>query len=727
MGRATLILDADVSALRRAMGEIPGITQRAQAVMTSQARRGGRERVSVDQTFAREHEAISMRLRRAREKQEKDATAKAKEEERKRARDAGEFARVKDSIHTQLMRERDRREKAATRTEAAEGRKRLAADVAFNRERDRAHAAMVRDRQRRERQATRERRAAEREGGQVVGRIGSAIGGAATGFATGMDGQVQSARQRRAAPERAVGNAIYQAGGDRSETAAAMRRITEFAQANRIPAEEIAQALQGAQTEQSVLGSRGQGNAGTRDTALSAFLNTALLARNTGNDVGETTRLAGLFASQGIDPALRQQMLLYTAGATQRGAVEIGDVTRGAMPAITARMGAAMSSARLAPGSNAASIQAAGLAEYRQALAEIEVAKGTQGASPREAGNAMRNVSTALQSSVTQEKLLNNIRTSLGDNSAIERALYEADPARPGRPGHPGGMRLRAPMTNALNLVGAFEQAGMTSTQFQNITGGGGAGNPLSILANQRRLLGGLLDTDAGGTSGAARVRELMNPNVGLTQADVARGAGIFGNDTMAQLVGNEEANTNALRDLHPDLVSVSDSINNWKMRNPWLATGTQAGGGAMSDIAKTLGGAATGGGGVAAALRPGAMAGARALLGRGTAALGAMGSGALRAAAGAPMLLGSLLTLGGSYGGVDQEEAVAQRRGGLEYERQSRLLGAQAQAEHRPPPTAAEIGAAVAIALRGAPLAVTPDQHANAHAASAAPPQARR
>ena len=75
MGRATLILDADVSALRRAMGEIPGITQRAQAVMTSQARRGGRERVSVEQSFAREHEAISMRLARARERQAKASAA----------------------------------------------------------------------------------------------------------------------------------------------------------------------------------------------------------------------------------------------------------------------------------------------------------------------------------------------------------------------------------------------------------------------------------------------------------------------------------------------------------------------------------------------------------------------------------------------------------------------------------------------------------------------------
>lgn len=84
-------------------------------------------------------------------------------------------------------------------------------------------------------------------------------------------------------------------------------------------------------------------------------------------------------------------------------------------------------------------------------------------------------------------------------------------------------------------------------------------------------------------------------------------------------------------------------------------------------------------------------------------------------------MLLGSLLTLGGSYGGVDQEEAQAQRRGGAEWERQSGILGRRAQAEHRPPPTAQEIGAAVAAALRGAPLTATVAPAAAQHAATGA------
>ena len=106
---------------------------------------------------------------------------------------------------------------------------------------------------------------------------------------------------------------------------------------------------------------------------------------------------------------------------------------------------------------------------------------------------------------------------------------------------------------------------------------------------------------------------------------------------------------------------------------------------------------------------------------------LGSVGSGVLRAAIGAPAVLGSLLTLGGSYGGVEQDEVQAQRRGGEEWERQSRALAARAQAENRPPPTAAEIGAAVAIALRENPPTATVTPHDAAHAASAAAPVPRR
>ena len=180
MGRATLILDADVSALRRAMGEIPGITQRAQAVMTSQARRGGRERVAVDDGFAREHESISRRLARAREKAARDAAAKEREEARKTVQADAGFARERDSIHARLTGARVARERAAQR------------------EID---------------QLTRERRAA----GEAAG---SGAASAAEGIASAAHGEIQAARQTVADRTSAINTSLVQRGTSEAENAA---------------------------------------------------------------------------------------------------------------------------------------------------------------------------------------------------------------------------------------------------------------------------------------------------------------------------------------------------------------------------------------------------------------------------------------------------------------------------------------------------------------------------
>ena len=122
MPRATLILDADTSALRRSLGEIPGITQRVQSVMTSQARRGGRERVGIDQTFAREHESIHMRLARAREKQAREVTRTTAAEARKQALAEAQSDRERERSAQALARAQERYERDTTPRTAARTR-----------------------------------------------------------------------------------------------------------------------------------------------------------------------------------------------------------------------------------------------------------------------------------------------------------------------------------------------------------------------------------------------------------------------------------------------------------------------------------------------------------------------------------------------------------------------------------------------------------------------------
>lgn len=219
MARATLVLDADTSAIRRAMGEIPGITQRAQAVMTSQARRGCRERVAVDDGFAREHESISRRLARAREKAARDAAAKEREEARKTVQADAGFARERDSIHRQLAAARARTAAQETSREAAEGRRRVRNDANFATERDNIHKRLAAARVARERaaqrevdQLTRERRATGREaGGQVANAVGQA--------ATATHERVQAARLTAAERQSALNTSLGQRGTSVEENA----------------------------------------------------------------------------------------------------------------------------------------------------------------------------------------------------------------------------------------------------------------------------------------------------------------------------------------------------------------------------------------------------------------------------------------------------------------------------------------------------------------------------
>lgn len=659
MSAAVLTILGDASGVKRALGETIAESRRASATISAQARtdaslrrqllsnEGALARARLREEGADRRQAAAERARAERAAQGVRERGAAREAAlaRKAAADASALERAKT---TAAGRESAARIAAASREATA--KKRLDDRVLARAVRDEQRKTAVEEREGRRRtrlaeneakarargvaRAEREARADLRRGVGWGRRLAGATLGGARDYATSMSDQVQAARGRRAPAERAIGNAVYQAGGGRAAALEATGQITRFAAAQGMDSGELADALQAAQTEFSVLGNA-QTSSADRGRRLQGFLANAQLARDTGNDVGEFARLSGLFQQTGFDPATQRRLMLYTAGATQRGAVETGSVTREAMPAITARMGSAMARARRAGGD----VQGAAVQEYAQALAEIEVARGTQGATPRLAGNAMRDVSNALQGNVTQGKLLQNIRSSQGRDSAIERTLYEADPTRRGQ------QRLRARYTNALDLVGAFGEAGLDSTQFQNITGGGGHGNPLSILANQRRLLGGLLNTDNEGKSGVSRVRELMNiPGVSLSEADVDRGRGIFSADTTAELNRNQESNTNALRDNNTRLVGVSDAITNWRMRNPWLAEGAAQGVGAAGkvgstglDIATQVGATAAGGGVLAGAKR--GLPAARSALGRfapllglagGVAAGGVLGGSAL-------------------------------------------------------------------------------------------------
>lgn len=114
-------------------------------------------------------------------------------------------------------------------------------------------------------------------------------------------------------------------------------------------------------------------------------------------------------------------------------------------------------------------------------------------------------------------------------------------------------------------------------------------------------------------------MRSLGKDGVALSDEDVNRGAGIFENDTQAQLTRNDETHTNAVLDNTGALADMSDKIAEWIAQNPMLMTALGSLTGVMGPMLASLGGKAAtsvataaaqaGGGGAAGLVKTGGVA----------------------------------------------------------------------------------------------------------------------
>jgi hypothetical protein len=447
-----------------------------------------------------------------------------------------------------------------------------------------------------------ESRRSARPGASGGGGSGSGLGSALSSAASGYHSASQDARQRRASVERTMGLALYQAGANRQGVRRGMQMVTSFAQQNGIDSAELAEAANAAQTQFSVFGDA-RTNDSDREGRMRAFLGDALLARNTGNNVSEFTRLSGLMGAQGMDEATRRHLLLFAGGASQRGAVELGSITREAMPSIMRRISQAQGGLGAMAGLSADEQQQrrsqAAQGAFVQSLAELQVA-ASFGNNPRRAGDAMASVNQALRSDVVQQRVLHNIRSTSAldrtQRARLEGALFEQDPA------HRGRMRLRS--TDALAFAETFGQTvGNDGAMLGNVFRGGGHGNPQGLQKNWRDILGGLLTTDTEGHAAYQRARELMDPaHTSLTMADANRGANIFENDSLSQLTRNQETHDNALGNNTGALNQLSNRINDFLGRNPMVSQLTGAAAPALGAMLMRGGGAGLGRGSASAA-----------------------------------------------------------------------------------------------------------------------------
>ncbi len=380
-------------------------------------------------------------------------------------------------------------------------------------------------------------------GGGAVGRAGrmlasgaGRLAGAAGTALEGVMGQVGAARQTFASRERLINGALYQAGITGGGAASSRARIAQFLaseQGRGISGDDLAQALNRTQTEFSVL---------SRPGGMESFLRNATLARNTYQDVGEVTRVGAMLANAGLDPTAQRQTLLAMTGMAQRGAIELGDVTRTAMGPLQQRI--AQATANIAPGDEAARAHATQRAVL-QTFAEMEVGRGL-GMTPRALGNATSALEGSLQSDVTQQRMLGNIRDARGINEAQRESLINTLFARDSR----GRQRLRGEYQTTFGLAGALTQQGISTTAAQNIFAGGGQGNPQSLQRNWRGVLAAFM-----GEGNESVARMMSGAGTDFTEQNVAAGEQMTLAETQTRIVAQNEqhiaaimANTTALR-----------------------------------------------------------------------------------------------------------------------------------------------------------------------------------
>jgi DNA polymerase III gamma/tau subunit len=694
------------SDVRRAMGNIVGETRRANAAMNAEARAQSREASRLANEELREHKrALRQKLleaqriaremtqaervaARARETDNRRAAgamlAEAKRGERERSRLAAREAALAEKAKRAELTLEQRVQQEKTRIIASEMQKRARMIAAAN------HGVTI--------GATSGSWNASMPGGTGGGSGRPAGGGAGGGsgernfdwrssfgqltvnltrmmhqLATESHQQIQGARARRAGTDATLGGAFYQAGANAGNVGILNQRIHQFASQNGMDSSMLAQAAAQAQTEFSVFGDS-RTNDATRRGNLETFLGNASLARDTHQNVGEVTRMAGLLNNAGMDAPTQRRTLLALTGMAQRGAIELGDVTATAMQPIRARMNNSLDRLHGTEAyTKATEDQRSQMDAHAQqqavmqTMAELEVGRG-MGMSPRQLGNVTANMERRFESQVGQDRILNNIQNAAGMDATrrqvIQNALFEDD-------GH-GHQTMRANARSTIGIARALRDAGVDGTTAANLLAGGGAGNAQGAQANERRAIAAYMSQE--GQIG----RLVSGAGTDFTENDVARGREMVNAQDQTELTRNAETQEDMLRDNTSALTRLSDQLANWQSRNPLanIAGGAIAAGigGSMISRLGTFGigaaapaaGAAAGGG--AAAAGGGAAAAGGLGLG-GMAALGAAGGLGLAAGFGITRIIDAATSRPGNHAGNDHGWALGDLTSGRAFD----------------------------------------------------------
>ena len=611
MARLVLAITADLSGVKAALGELPGIARSASASISAEARTVAQAQVKASQDAAKETARNAREAARevAKAEREKAAAARATAAEDKRLtaemkRDRAKAAAEEKKATDDLAKAKQKADAAVVASAKKAADDKLKIDQDFARESESITVRLQNARAKAEEAAT---AAASREAGRrvrIAQQAAMAVAHAAVSFAGAAHSEISGARGGAASSQRTLGRALYQGGADMGEVQQRMGEMRRFADAHGLDVGELSEAALAAQRDFSVFGTRhmaGAAHRGERDALFRRFLHSAEIGNETGNAVGSAVTLGGLFTGIGLDDVAADRMQRFAAGAAQAGAVSEEQITGTGRQPIRRRISQAIIAASREPGfaqlsqadQTARRTQAAQDA-FTQTYAEMQVLQSA-GFGPRLSGNAIANANAKLTGRVSQDAVLHNIMHTPGVPTAmraqLRAALFEADPNQHGH------MRLRAGLDGTVVglTAAAMGVQGVDATMLGNVFAGGGHANRQALLQPVRNIMGALAGQDVNGVSLLQSVRDIANVrSTSLSDEDINRGKGIFESDPQAVLNREQNAREAALTDNTSALVRMSHAFDGWASRNPLSATGLKTGvdlalGGAGVQVAAKL------------------------------------------------------------------------------------------------------------------------------------------
>jgi hypothetical protein len=547
MAEAILNLNANAANVRAAFGDLVGQARNAGARLSAIDRQAANARKRLDADAARDRRRAAAQeiadqnraanlLVKAREKSEREITAAAERGAADRGKAAARELTDQERAANRLVSVRERSERRITAA--------LRAQV---QERNRVMRAI--------------------EGAGMAGAGFALRHGAAAIGATITD--IQDARQRRAATDRALNGALYQAGAGATDAVVNRRRVYQFARENRLDSADVVQGLNAAQTEFSTLGTS-RSTAAERAANLENALQTSLFARDTGQSTSEVLRVQGMLANSGLDAHAQRSTLLGLTGMAQRGAIELGAVSRTAMAPMLQRI--QQSLVGVDPNDAQARSHATQQAVFRT-MAELEVGRSS-GRTPRQVGRVTAMMADSLQGDLVQGRMLTNLRAAHLDGAINQ--LFATD-------SH-GRHRLRGEYQTTAGLAQGLTAAGLTTTQMRNVFAGTGHGNAQSMQSNQRDMLAMFMGE---GNENVARM--MRGVGTDFTEEDVQRGHALFGTDKQSELNSDRETHDNELLENNAALNELNKTIQTFNASNPLLAHAANSIGGQSGVAAAAL------------------------------------------------------------------------------------------------------------------------------------------